>query len=206
MTRLILVRHGQTPWTRQRRYQGSTDIRLTAEGRREARATARRLKKIPVDFLYASSLNRANETGRIIAGVLKRKMRTDSRLNELSFGEWEGKTAEELIRAKDPRFKRWAIGKRTTPPGGESLSSLRKRVRSFLKEIVKRSDGKTVAIVSHGGPIKVMIFEAMKLPFRSFWTLRAEPGSMSLLEFHPYFAQCVLLNDTCHLKKRKKGE
>ena len=151
MIRLILIRHGETHWTSQKRYQGHSDTRLTARGRSQARVLAKSLAAQKIDVLYTSSLGRAKETGSAISRKIGKRPRMDSRLNELSFGRWEGKTAKELARAKDRIFRRWCQGKLIKPPAGESLSSLRKRVSAFLKQIEKRHPGKTVALVSHGG-------------------------------------------------------
>ena len=191
-----MIRHGETIWTRERRYQGHTDTKLTVRGRQQAGKLARSLKHQDVRVLYTSALGRARETGAILAKPLKLKPRIDSRLNELYFGRWEGRTGVELAREKDPAFLRWACGKIVTPPEGESVAALQKRTRAFLGDLLRRHAGKSVAVVSHAGTIKTLICHAFKIPFRSFWAFRIDPASISIFDFHPSLVQCISLNSS----------
>lgn len=200
MTNLILIRHGETSWTAARRYQGHSDTELTSKGKQQIQLAAKTLKGYAIDVLYASPLKRAKQSAEIISKAVGKKVSHDTRLKELHFGNWEGKTAEELYREKNKSFRHWSRGKLINPEGGESIPAFRKRVRSFLKDCVTRHQGKTVAVVAHGGPIKMMIFEALKLPPQSLWSLRIEPGAISALTFSPHFAQLVCLNLSCSLK------
>lgn len=201
-TRLILVRHGETVWTREHRYQGVTDTALTTKGRRQARALAAFLRRQHVDVLITSSLRRAKETGKIIAQAIHRRPRSIVQLNEISFGHWEGKTAKELIRKKDRIFFKWCEWKFVTPPGGESPRAAQQRTALALRAILRRHKGKTVAVVSHGGPIKMMISDALNWRFRSFASIRIDPASLSILDFYPHFIQCHSINNTSHLLER----
>lgn len=198
-TRLLLIRHGETPWTREKRYQGVSDILLTARGRKQARALAVRLHSERIDELVASPLSRAYATAAAIAERMGREVLIDTRLRELDFGDWEGKTAGEILRKKDRRFQSWCRGNFVTPPGGESFSSLRARARQFLAGLLRAYRGRCVAVVTHGGPIITMIYETLKIS-RPFWFLQVEPASVSVLNFYPEFSQLALLNDTGHLK------
>lgn len=195
-TQLLLIRHGETPWTRERRYQGTSNTSLTAAGIRQSKAIARKVRVFGIEVLYSSSLKRARQTAAVISRATRISSRVDARLNELFFGRWEGVRAEELFKRKDPVFLKWSRGRVVTPPGGEPIRDLRRRVSGFLKECLKKHRGKTVALVSHGGPIKIFIFEALGLPPRSLWSLQIDPASMSILTFYPHFTQLVSLNQT----------
>lgn len=195
---LILVRHGETPWTMIRRFQGHTDTSLTPRGRGQARAVAKRLRALKPDLLYCSALRRARETAEAVGAVTKLKIRTDARLNELGFGRWEGKSADELFKSGDPVYRQWCRGRRVNPPGGETLECFEKRIASFLKDL-RRSPAKRVAVVAHGGSIKLLIYKLLKLPFRSLWSLRIAPASVSQVFVFPEFCQLASLNDTAHL-------
>lgn len=197
-TCLFLIRHGETPWTSEHRYQGSSDGSLTSIGRRQARAIGKRIQFEEIDVLYSSSLKRACETSKIISQMIRKKPFVDLRLNEISFGCWEGKTSQELLSKKDSAFLKWCAGKYMTPAGGETISSLKKRVLEFLNEKIKLHRGQKMAFVSHGGPIRLMIFNALK-SFGSPWDFQIDPGSISVLSFFPGLAQAVSLNDTAHL-------
>jgi broad specificity phosphatase PhoE len=96
-------------------------------------------------------------------------------------------------------YQNWCRGKKVTPKGGEPVISLQKKIRQFLKEIGRRHAGKKIAIVTHGGPVKTFLYEALKLPFRSFWSFRIEPASMTILGIGRHFAQAFCINDRAHL-------
>lgn len=199
MTYLFLIRHGETPWTKERRFQGSTNTHLTPRGKKQAAAVARLLKTYAIDHLYTSDLWRAQETAALISKATSKKAVPDKRIRELGFGRWEGRTVFELLKDKKSGYAHWCKGKRVTPPGGETLNAFQKRVGFFLKEITRRHQDKKIAIVTHGGPVKIFLYEALKLPFRSLWSFRIEPASLTILGLGPHFAQAFCVNDRAHL-------
>lgn len=194
--RIFLIRHGETPWTAAKRYQGATDIPLNSKGRAQARSLARILKREKPGRIYASTLERAHETAQIIASRLDLRPVRDSRLNEIDFGKWEGACYRNLPKTAGRDFSRWREGKLKRPPGGESLPSLRRRIGEFLSEILDRHPGETVAIVSHGGPIKMFLFHALKAPSSSLWSFRIDPASISLMEGDRRLLQIAWINHT----------
>ncbi|MDE2294551.1 MAG: histidine phosphatase family protein [Gammaproteobacteria bacterium] len=157
--RLLFVRHAPTDWNREGRYQGRTDTPIGETGLREARRIAETLRGVAVDLVVTSPLRRALETAEVIAAALGGVRRlVDGRLVEISFGDWEGFTQEE-IRARWPTALRaW---KRTPQaarfPGGESLHDLERRLRDFLRTPPWRGEGcvRNVVAVSHAGPIRL---------------------------------------------------
>jgi broad specificity phosphatase PhoE len=201
MTYLFLIRHGETPWTKERRFQGSTNTHLTPRGKKQAAAVAHCLKRYGIHHVYASDLWRARETAALISKTVGKKAVLDRRLRELGFGVWEGRTAAELLQDKTCGYQDWCRGKKVTPKGGEKIAAFRKRVRHFLKQIAKRHEGKKVAIVTHGGPVKIFLYEALKLPYRSLWSFRVEPASVTILGLGTHFSQVFAMNDTSHLPR-----
>lgn len=185
MTRLVLVRHGQTAWTKEKRYQGSTDIPLSAEGIRSMRKTARDLRRFDFAAIYTSALKRAKQSGRELARQTGIRPQADARLNEMNFGDWEGKTAEYLNVTRNKAFLAWARGKWTTPEGGESLKAFRRRVGGFLRDCLKKHSGRTAAVVSHGGTVRMLLLEALKLGDKHLFSFSADPSSVTILEFSP---------------------
>ncbi len=183
MTHLILVRHGETAWTKEKRYQGNTDIPLSSEGRKSMRVLAAAVKKLSPDVLYTSALKRAKHSAAEITSRTGLKARVDRRLNELSFGEWEGHTAAELARKKNRAFLSWAKGKWVTPRGGESMHALRLRTLAFMKECLRKHKGKTVALVCHGGVIRMLIANSLRLPERFLFSFQSDPASFAVLRF-----------------------
>lgn len=203
-TTFFLVRHGETPWTAERRYQGLSDTSLSAVGLKQSRELAKRLKSLKIDRIYTSRLKRTKETALAVSKALKLKLTSDGRLNEFHFGAWEGRTAKEMLASREPAFLKWCSGKWVNPPQGESLKGFKSRVGGFFKETLERNRGKNLLLISHGGPIKMMIFEALNLSFRSFWNLRIDTASISVITCYSDFAQLTLLNDTGHLQTLKK--
>ena len=201
MTRLILIRHGETSWTREKRFQGHSNTALSSIGRRQAKALAKEVKKYSPDVLYASDLKLASQTAAVIGRSARLRPRKDRRLREMNFGLWEGKTGKQLAEEGSKIYRDWCRGRRVSPPKGESFKRISFRTNGFLDEIFKKHVQKTVAIVSHGGAIKIMISRALKLSLRSLWSFRLDPASISVIHVYPDFMQVVTLNYTAHLRK-----
>jgi len=180
--RLYLIRHGETPWTVAGRYQGLTDVPLSRRGIRQAKALARALKADRPSFLYTSTLRRARDTARYIGAKIGVREIMDARLNELDFGKWEGAPYRRLARSGGSQFRKWREGKLRRPPGGESIVSLARRAGKFLEEITRRHPRQTVAVVAHGGPIKMILFKALKAEDCSIGSFRIDPASITLVE------------------------
>lgn len=189
-----MIRHGETPWTVAGRYQGLTDVPLSRRGIRQAKALARALKAEQPAFLYTSTLRRARDTARFIGAKIGAREIVDPRLNELDFGRWEGISHRRLARAGGDQFRRWREGKLKRPPGGESVVSLARRAGQFLEEITRRHSGDTVLVVAHGGPIKMMLFKALKAKGCSVWSFRIDPASVTLVEGNQRLFQIVWTN------------
>jgi broad specificity phosphatase PhoE len=154
VTTLLLVRHGETDWNRDGRWQGHSDTPLNELGRRQARELADTLDS--VDVVYASDLARARETAEILAARLGIEVRLDERLRERSFGAWEGLTMEEIERRFREAHERWRAGEGFGADDAESFEDFAERVRSFLGDVLDRHPQETVLVVSHGGSIRVI--------------------------------------------------
>jgi 2,3-bisphosphoglycerate-dependent phosphoglycerate mutase len=158
---LILVRHGVTPWNRERRFQGQTDIGLAAGGFEQAQATAQRLvaqaREQPVGAVYASDLSRAIQTAEPIASALGTTVRCDPRLRERGYGHFEGRTHDELSASGHPDFLRWRARDPdfALPGGGESLREFCARVQMALSMIGDAHPGQAVVVVTHGGVLDI---------------------------------------------------
>lgn len=183
MTRFFLIRHGETSWNEQKKYQGQRDLGLSKRGKKKIKQLSRDIHKLGIGALYTSPLKRARQSAAIIAKETGINPVKDSRLKEMSFGRWEGKTSQELMLEKDKNYLRWLKG-RWPSPGGESLLSLRRRIQKFMKDCLKKHQGKNIAIVSHGGPIKMALFKSLKLSGRPLSSFSVEPASFTVLTFH----------------------
>jgi len=154
VTTLILVRHGETDWNAQHRWQGHSDTELNDAGREQARRLAEGLGR--VDALYSSDLSRARETAEILAGTIGVEVRFDQRLRERGFGAWEGLTTEEIESSFPDEQRRWRAGIGAGAHNAEPFEAFAARVGSFVEEIGQRHVGEEVLVVAHGGTIRVV--------------------------------------------------
>ena len=154
MTTLLLVRHGETDWNREQRWQGHSQTRLNEVGREQARRVAEQLDA--VDVVYSSDLARARETADILAVPLGLEVRLDARLRERRLGAWEGLTAEEIETAFADAHRRWQAGEGAGADDAEPFEDFGARVRSFLEDVLRSHPDETVLVVGHGGPIRVI--------------------------------------------------
>jgi 2,3-bisphosphoglycerate-dependent phosphoglycerate mutase len=158
LTRLCLIRHGETAWNAQRRIQGQIDIELNAEGLRQAQAAGDYLKDEQFAALYASDLARAWVTAQRIGRVAGLPIRPAPELRERKYGLFEGLTYEEAGQRHPECFARMEARQPdfAFPEGGESLRQLYERVVDRLREIAAAHQGETVAVVTHGGVLDIV--------------------------------------------------
>jgi len=154
VTTLLLVRHGETDWNRDGRWQGQSDTKLNAVGRRQSRELAGELDG--VDVVYASDLARARETAELIAGERGLQVSVDQRLRERGFGAWEGLTTAEIEADFRDAHGRYLAGYGPGADDAEPFDAFAERVASFLDEVLARHPDETVLVVAHGGSIRVI--------------------------------------------------
>lgn len=187
--RLIFIRHGQTEWNRQGRYQGRTDVPLCAAGVVEAHGAGAALRESGASLLLSSPLERARATARIIAARLGAvACQVDDRLIELGFGEWEGLTQTE-IKARWPELLRaWKRAPQSVRfPGGESLEEASRRLEDFLRRPpwTGIADPRCVIAVTHTGPIRMAKLGADGRPLSDYRRLALERGAAHEFEWDP---------------------
>lgn len=163
MTRLLLVRHGETDWNVARRWQGHSDTPLNDAGREQARRLAGELD--PVDVVYSSDLARARETAEILAARLGVEVRPDERLRERGFGAWEGLTMAEIEERFLEEHRAWLGGTGVGAGDAEPLDAFAARVADFVGEVLDRHPDEAVLVVSHGGTIRAIHAHARGLDY-----------------------------------------
>jgi len=181
MTRLFLVRHGETEGQSSVRYHGRTDVPLSALGRAQMARARHALGGQRFDAVYASTLSRSVEAATIIAGVETTVTRVAG-FDEIDFGEWEGLTAEE-IRARDPeRYAHW-VAPRTdfAYPDGESVSAFRARVVRALHEVLAQAPPGHLLFAVHKGIIRSILTELLQLDERQRRTLTVPLASIHVV-------------------------
>jgi ribonuclease H / adenosylcobalamin/alpha-ribazole phosphatase len=200
-TRLLLLRHGQTELSVERRYSGRGDPALTELGWRQADAAARYLaQRGGIAAVVASPLQRAYDTAATAAKALGLEVTVDDDLVETDFGAWEGLTFAEAAERDPELHRRWLRDTSALPPGGESFDSVHGRVRRARDRIIAQHGGATVLVVSHVTPIKMLLRIALDAGPGILYRLHLDLASLSIAEFYPDGGSSVrLVNQTGYL-------
>jgi broad specificity phosphatase PhoE len=195
--RLLLARHGESVWNAEKRFQGHTDIALSDRGRAQAEALGRALRGYRVRAAYVSPFARARETAELALRELGVPLTIIEELRELSLGEWEGCTVDEVRAREGDPYRAWLRAPHDCPPpGGEPLPVVHARVRAAVDRIAAaHPDGEDVLVVSHGGVISVYACALLGCSFNQLWKLRVDNASLTVVR--P--PRLVSLNDTAHL-------
>ncbi|MFH1980599.1 MAG: histidine phosphatase family protein [Pseudomonadota bacterium] len=203
-TTVIVIRHGETLWNVQARYQGHGDSPLTATGKIQADAVGRRLKAEPVDRLIASDLGRTRDTAAIIAGQTGHRPIVDARLRERSFGVLEGLTAPQIQVQHPELFKHMAANDPDfVIPGGESLRQHYRRNIGFLEDCRAAYPGRTVALVAHGGVLDSVFRHVAGIPLDRPRSVVTTNASISVFRHGVFYGTLRWVletwGDTAHL-------
>ncbi|MBF6175592.1 bifunctional RNase H/acid phosphatase [Nocardia blacklockiae] len=200
-TRFLLLRHGQTELSVQRRYSGRGNPPLTALGHEQAAGAAKYLAaKGDIAAVVTSPLGRARETADAVAQALNAPVRVLDTLIETDFGEWEGLTFLEAAQRDPGLHTRWLGDPGLPAPGGESFAQVRERVEAARRDIVALYPEQNVVVVSHVTPIKTLLQIALGVGPSLLYRLHLDLASLSIAEFYPDGGASVrLVNDTSYL-------
>jgi alpha-ribazole phosphatase len=184
MTQLYLVRHGQTDWNVEGRYQGQSDLPLNAVGRAQAAQLSQRLAGIPFIAVYSSDLQRAKETAEILAAVGGLAVQVDPRLREIKLGQWEGQLMTEIV-ARYPAA--WAERQRdpvhARAPEGETVAEVAERVAEAATAIARAHPAGPVLVVSHGVALATLICQARRQPLPETYEAIPPNGQPEIVEW-----------------------
>lgn len=200
LTRFILVRHGETTWNREGRYQGQVDTPLSPFGLEQGKLAAQALKDVPLDVCYASPLSRSYETASMCAKLHDLPVIKDERLLEINHGEWEGLLAQEVGERYPELLQRW----RTTVtdvqmPGGENIEDVRRRAMEALCEYAVKHAGQTVLVVAHDAVNKAVLCDMLGIDLSHFWQMKQDNTCINVFEYQDGAWRLVLMNSTLHL-------
>lgn len=189
MTTIGLIRHGMTAWNNEGRLQGQQDIELDENGRRQARALAKRLAPEPWDVIVSSDLSRAKETAQLVADQLGLVVQScDPRLRERNYGLLEGTTLDE-------RIQKWGEAWKSLDLGVERAGQLRERGLSYIEELLAAHENRKILIVSHGGFLRQLLYGLLK----DVKIDGLDNTSLSIVRKHNKEWQSILINCTAHL-------
>ena len=185
LTRVIYVRHGKTDFPTDRIYcDDREDPPLNAAGLAQAQSAAEMLCAQTVDAIYASPSSRTRMTADAIARVVPAPIAEDIALRERRFGIWDGLYFEAIARDYPGAYHAWRQDPvHFTPEGGETIDELSERVTKAVAKIIGEHQGKTVLVVSHVGPIRVCLTQALKIPVAYYRQLRVDYGSLTRVDY-----------------------
>lgn len=195
VTRLLLLRHGEPEAESRGRCYGRLDVGLSDRGREQAARAARFLAEVALDAVYSSPRIRAVETARPLAAARGGGLRVRDELREIDFGDIEGMTFDE-VRARHPAlYEAWMARPTTvTFPGGEGFADVRRRVLAVGREILAVHTGATAALVAHGGVIRALLADALRVADEDIFRIDQSHGAISVVDYLQDTAIVRLLN------------
>lgn len=203
MTRLYMVRHGETEWNKVSKIQGRIDTELSDEGIKQAHKLAKRLACEDINFVYSSSLGRAFKTAEIVVGHRKCGIIKSDKYHEIGLGPWEGMTINEIEEKYGEHFRVYKEDPANFKlPGAETFMDLTERTYNAIMEIVSCHKGGNILVVSHGTAIKAAIIRILGIDIKNYTKFRIDNASISVISFpedNPERPVVDCLNDTNHL-------
>jgi len=201
LTKVIFIRHGQTEWNVTGRYQGQSDVKLTEEGKKQAEKLADNFPVAKVDAIYASDLCRAMVTAETIAKKFGLKVQAEPAFRELSFGDWEGLTYQQIVENWEEAMANFLQHPDIMEiPGGESFPAVQQRAMKRLNELIEKHDGQTIVVVAHGAVLRTMLTAALHMPLQYLWSIRQFNTAVNIVRYDADANPTVeLLNSTAHL-------
>jgi broad specificity phosphatase PhoE len=204
VTRIILVRHGQTAWNvgsgAGERFRGRIDLPLDDAGLAQAHALAKRLADHPIVAIYSSPLKRAVETALPTAQQLGLTVQPLPGIIDINYGDWQGLSPAEVARACPHLYRNWLeTPHRVKFPNGESLHQVRLRGMTALKQASTRHEGQIILLIAHQVVNRVLVCAMLGLGNSHFWRIRQDNACINVFEHQDGVFTAVLINDTCHL-------
>jgi len=195
--KLFMVRHGETDYNRQRRYQGRTANALNRTGLQQADMLHRRLLPETIDRIYTSNLIRAKDTARIIAYGRSIEVVSCENLAEMDFGELEGLTYDQIT-ARYPDWQPTDFD--FTLRGGESPEHFVRRMKAFAEKMRSNPAESNILVVAHAGCLRILLCLLLGIDIAAWWRFSLAPASLSVFENAEQEPVLTLLNDVSHLK------
>jgi broad specificity phosphatase PhoE len=201
-TTTLLLRHGETPLSPQKRFAGTSDVPLTETGLRQAKAAAAWLAaRGDVELIVTSPLRRTRQTAAEVAAATGAPVRVEDRLRESDFGKWEGLSFVEASEQWPEAMAAWRADPAVPPPDGESFIEVGRRVGAALDALLAAEPGRRCLIVSHVTPIKELVARAVQAPSpAALYRMQLDVASLCEIDWYPDGAMLRSFNDTGHLR------
>jgi ribonuclease H / adenosylcobalamin/alpha-ribazole phosphatase len=206
-TTTLLLRHGQTALSVDRRFAGRGDVPLTDVGQQQAAAAAASLaSRGGIDLVVTSPLQRARRTAEAVADATGAPLLVDDDLAETDFGDWEGRTFAEVRKQWPDEMNAWMASADVAPPGGESLAAAARRALAALDRMLAEHSRKTIVVVSHVTPIKTIICRALLAPPAALFRIHLDVASLSEADWYADGPALLRsMNDTAHLRAESRS-
>ena len=202
MTKLYLIRHGQSEWNELKKIQGQINTNLTKHGKDQAKMLANMLIDEKIDVIYTSDLNRAKDTAKTISEKINKPLIHSEFLREIKFGIWEGLTISEI---EDRYIDQYLIWNKSPDElildNAETLQILKDRVMNWINPILLENKEKNIAIVSHGTTLKVLMLSLLGIPLCHYKNFTISNVGLSVIECRDFNNVLIKLNDLSHLKE-----
>jgi phosphoserine phosphatase len=204
MARIVVVRHGHVEGIQPECFRGRMDLELTDLGYRQAHATAARIAQHwrPV-MVYTSPMGRCVATGQVIANAIGTPFAVLDDLNDIDYGEWQGKSHQEMCQHSPALYRRWLASPDLVRfPSGESLQQLSARVVDALRLIVEKHPEATTVIAGHDSGNRALLLQALGLPLSAYWRIVQDPCGLSEIVTNDGLMSVQRMNDTAHLERQ----
>lgn len=206
MTRLFIVRHGQTAWNKEKVFRGRVDIPLNEQGVKEAEAVGKALKNENITLVYSSPLSRAVQTAEPTAKMRGLAIIRLEGITDMNFGVWEGRRLEDVEKEDSERYRMWVEQPHELAiPKGETLAEVQNRALNTVKEIVNKHPSESIMLVSHRVVCKLLVLGLMELGPDKFWNIQQDTACINLFAVKDGRTIMFKTNDTCHLASLKSG-
>lgn len=201
MTRIILIRHGQTEWNRVERFRGRADVPLNEMGFRQADATGVRVAaKWKPTAIYSSPLSRAAKTAEAIAKHFDLTVLIHPGLADIDYGDWQGLSPDEVRECWAEMLEKWYNAPHLAKiPNGEMLADLRERAMKTVNELAALHTGETILLLGHTVINRIILLGVLGLGNERFWHIKQDTCAINLFDVVEGDYTLVSLNDTCHL-------
>ncbi len=205
-TTILLIRHGETAWNRQRIFRGTHDIPLNENGLRQARLLAGALRRRPIEAAYTSPLSRARQTAEVVLDGRDVPAVVDERLTDFCYGDWQGMQESEVARRWPREFALWSTRPHEVRvPGGNTLREVCDVAFEALEAAAARHEGETVALFAHRVVNKLLVLAALGLGLDRFPFVRQDNCCLTEFQRTPAGYVLCVLNDTGHMRGDSVG-
>jgi len=210
VTKVYLIRHGETEDAEPRRYKGHIDIPLSEKGVEQMKKLSKFMNteifsnpaSCILNAIYCSSLSRAIRSAEIIAEPYNLKPIVVEGLKERNFGVWEGMSFDEIAEKYPVEFQAWVSNPlRYSPVKGESTLEVRDRVLQAFNEIVEKHDGDNIAIVAHGGVNRIILCEILGMPLENIFRIEQDFAALNIIELYDTYPVVKLINGNWKMER-----